>query len=136
MNVKRIFLLGAATLLIFQNQVNAYTEKDYTEYTNGIVKEIQANISEENMILESFTKEIEINGKMYTVESVEREKTKENIKIETMQKTEVLTTKNEDKIKQHFGESYLYEDEEFKGELPLTNIEIKTIDQGSYEEEP
>lgn len=134
MNVKRMFLLGAATLLLFQNQVNAYTEKEITEYTNGIVKEIQANVSEENIILESFTKDIEIDGKMYAVESVEREKTNENIKIETMQKTEVLNTKNEEKIKQHFGESYKYEDEEFKGEIPLTNIEIKTIDQGSYEE--
>lgn len=134
MNVKRMFLLGAATLLLFQNQVNAYTEKEITEYTNGIVKEIQANVSEENIILESFTKDIEIDGKMYAVESVEREKTNENIKMETMQKTEVLNTKNEEKIKQHFGESYKYEDEEFKGEIPLTNIEIKTIDQGSYEE--
>lgn len=133
MNVKRMFLLGAATLLIFQNQVNAYTEKEMTEYTNGIVKEIQANVSEENIILDSFTKDIEIDGKMYAVESVEREKTNENIKIETMQKTEILSTKNEEKIKQHFGESYKYEDEEFKGELPLTNIEIKVIDQGSYE---
>lgn len=134
MNVKRMFLLGTATLLLFQNQVNAYTEKEITEYTNGIVKEIQANVSEENIILDSFTKDIEIDGKMYAVESVEREKTNENLKIETMQKTEVLNTRNEEKIKQHFGEAYKYEDEEFKGEIPLTNIEIKTIDQGSYEE--
>lgn len=134
MNVKRIFLLGTAALLLFQNQVNAYTEREMTEYTNGLVKEIQANISEENIILDSFTKDIEIDGKMYAVESVEREKTNENIKIETMQKTEVLNTKNEETIKQHFGESYKYEDEEFKGEIPLTNIEIKVIDQGSYEE--
>jgi len=43
-NVKRIFLLGTAALLLFQNQVNAYTEKEMTEYTNGFVKENQANI--------------------------------------------------------------------------------------------
>lgn len=134
MNVKRIFLLGTAALLLFQNQVNAYTEKEMTEYTNGFVKEIQANISEENIILDSFTKDIEINGKMYAVESVEREKTKENIKTETIQKTEVLNTKSDEKIKQYFGETHTYKDEKFKGELPLTNIEIKVIDQGSYEE--
>ena len=113
MNVKRIFLLGTAALLLFQNQVNAYTEKEMTEYTNGFVKEIQANISEENIILNSFTKDIEINGKMYAVESVEREKTKDNIKNETIQKTEILNTKSDEKIKQYFGETHTYKDEEF-----------------------
>lgn len=134
MNVKRLFLIGTATILLFQNQVNAYTKKEITEYTNGIVQKIEANVSEENTILDSFTKDIEINGKLYTVESVEREKINENIKTEKMQKTEILSIKNEEKIRQHFGEFYQYQDETYKGELPLTNIEIKTIDQGSYEE--
>lgn len=134
MNVKRLFLIGTATILLFQNQVNAYTEKEITEYTNGIVKKIEANVSEENTILDSFTNNIEVDGKLYAVETVEREKTNENIKLEKMQKTEILSTKNEEKIRQLFGEFYQYQDEIYKGELPLTNIEIKTIDQGSYEE--
>lgn len=134
MNVKRVFLLGTAVLLLSQCQVNAYTEKDITEYTNGIVKVVEGNISEEDSILDNFAKDIEINGKLYTTASVERTETESNIKTVTKQKTEVLNTNNEEQVKKHFGEKYQYEDEEFKGELEISNIDIKTISQGSYEE--
>lgn len=133
-NVKRICLLGAIVLISLQNQVKAYEEKDVTEYTNGIVTVVQGSISEENVILQDYAKDIEINGKLYTTSSVERNELSDNVKTESTQKTEILNTNNEEKIKSHFGNTYLFEDEEYKGELPITNIEVKAIDQGSYEE--
>lgn len=134
MNVKRIFLLGTAVLLLSQCQVNAYTEKDITEYTNGIVRVVEGSFSEEDLILDDFAKDIEINGKLYTTESVERTETEDNIKAVTKQKMETLNTSNETQIRKHFGEKYQYKDEEYKGELSISNIDIKTISQGSYEE--
>lgn len=135
MNVKRTCLLGAIALIIFQsNVVNAYEEKNSTEYTNGVVTIIQGTVSEENSILEEYAKDIEINGTLYTISSVERNEINNNSKTETKQKTEILNTRNEELIKNHFGNTYLFEDNEFKGELPITNIEVKTIEQGSYEE--
>ncbi len=44
-NVKRICLLGSIALILLQGQVKAYTEKDVTEYANGIVT--QKNTEEE-----------------------------------------------------------------------------------------
>lgn len=135
MNVKKICLLGSMVLLLFQhNVVNAYEEKNTTQYKNGVVTVIQGSLSEENTILEDFTKEIEINGTLYTTSSIERNETNNNTKIETKQKTEILNTRNEEIIKKHFENTYLFEDEEFKGELPITNIEVKSIGQGNYEE--
>lgn len=135
MNVKKICLLGSMVLLLFQhNVVNAYEEKNTTQYKNSVVTVIQGSLSEENTILEDFTKEIEINGTLYTTSSIERNETNNNTKIETKQKTEILNTRNEETIKKHFGNTYLFEDEEFKGELPITNIEVKSIGQGNYEE--
>lgn len=134
MNVKKVFLLSALTLLFSGCQVNAYTEKGITEYSNGIVKVVEASQSEENIMLENYTKDIQIDEKMYEVASVEREKSESNSRTETKQSTAVLNTNKEDKIKSYFGETFHYEDEKYKGELPITNIDIKTISQGSYEE--
>lgn len=134
MNVKKFFLLGTVILLFSQNQVNAYSEKDITKYSNGILKVVEGKSSEENQILNNFINDIEIDGKQYTTETVEREKTNDNIKNLTKQKTEILNTNNELQIKKHFGETYKYEDEEYIGELPISDINVKTINQGNYEE--
>lgn len=133
-NVKRICLLGSIALILLQGQVKAYTEKDVTEYTNGIVTTVQGTISEENQILQDYAKDIIVNGKPYTVASVERNELSDNTKNESMQKTEILNTNNEEKIKHHFGVTYLFEDGSYKGELPITDIKTRAIDQGSYEE--
>ncbi len=133
-NVKRICLLGSIALILLQSQVKAYEEKNVTEYTNGIVTTIQGSISEENQILQDYAKDIVVDGKPYITSSVERNELSDNVKTETKQKTEVLNTNSEERIRSHFGNTYLFEDEEFKGELPITDIQIRTIDQGSYEE--
>lgn len=133
-NVKKICLLGAISLILLQNHVQAYEERDVTEYTNGVVTIVRGNASEENKILQDYAKDIEINGKLYTTSSVERNELSDNVKTENKQKTDVLNTNNEEKIKSYFGNTYFFEDEEYKGELPITDIKIKAIDQGSYEE--
>lgn len=133
-NLKRTVLLGLTAIILLQNHVNAYEEKNTTEYTNGIVTIVQGAVSEEDKILQDYAKDIEVNGKIYTTSSVERNEISNNVKEESMQKKEILSTSNEDKIKSHFGNTYLFEDEEYKGELPITDINIKTINQGSYEE--
>lgn len=134
MNVKRIFLLGTIVLLFSQYPVKAYTEKDITQYSNGIVKTVEGCVSEENQILNDFEKEIMVNGELYNVSTIERELAEENTKEETKQKTEILNTNKIENIKKHFGETYSFENEEYKGELLLDNTEVKVIDQGSYEE--
>lgn len=134
MNLKKICLVGSIALILLQGQVKAYEEKDVTEYTNGIVTTVQGTIAEENQILQDYAKDIVIDGIPYTTSSVERNELSDNIKTESKQKVEVLNTNNEEKIRNYFGNTYLVEDEEYKGELPITDIQIRTIDQGSYEE--
>lgn len=134
MNFKKICLVGSIALILLQGQVRAYEEKDVTEYTNGIVTTVQGTIAEENQILQDYAKNIVIDGIPYTTSSVERNELSDNIKTESKQKVGVLNTNNEEKIRSHFGNTYLVEDEEYKGELPITDIQIRTIDQGSYEE--
>ncbi len=133
-NLKRICLVGSIALILLQGQVKAYTEKNITEYTNGLVTTVQGTISEENQILQDYAKDIVIDGKTYTTSSVERNELSDNVKMESKQKVEVLNTNNKEKIRKHFGNTYLFEDKEYKGELPITDIQIRTIDQGSYEE--
>lgn len=134
MNLKKVCLLGSIALILLQGQVKAYEEKNITEYTNGIVTTVQGTISEESEIVQDYAKDIIVNGKPYTTSSVERNEFSDNIKTESKQKVEVLNTNNEEKIRSYFGNTYLFEDEEYKGELPITDIQIRTIDQGSYEE--
>lgn len=134
MNVKRICLFGSIALILLQGQVKAYEEKDVTEYTNKIVTIVQGASSEENQILQDYAKDIIVNGKTYTTNSVEKNELSDNIKNESRQKTEILNTNNEEKIKKHFGVTYLFEDDSYKGELPITDIKTRAIDQGSYEE--
>ena len=135
MKAKKICLLGSIFFMLIQySVVNAYEENKTTEYNNGAVTTVQGYLSEEKTILEDFTKDIEINGILYTTSSIERNDTDNNIENEIIQRTEILDTNNEEKIKKYFGNTYSFENEEFKGELPITNIELKTSDQGSYEE--
>ena len=133
MNVKKIFLIGTVTLLLFQNPVNAYFEKNITEHSNGIVKIVEGTASEENTILNKYAKDIEIAGKKYSVSSVERRETDENTKEEIKILTKVLDTNNKEKIKSYFGETYQYENTDYSGTLKLSNIEVQALEQGNYE---
>lgn len=134
MKVKKLFLLGTVALLLVPNSVNAFSEKTITEYSNGIVKVIEGKVSEEDEILNRYSEDIEINGNKYIVSNVGREKTNENTKEESKSFTEILNINNEDKIREHFGDVYQYEDSDYAGTLKLSNVEVKTLNQGSYEE--
>ncbi|MDO5555135.1 MAG: hypothetical protein Q4G09_00330 [Clostridia bacterium] len=135
MNVKRIVLLLIVALFSIQYQVNGYVEIDTIEYEKKRFKTIvEGNFSEENKIIEAFSKDIQIDGIMYTTESIEKTKSNSNFKEKTDQKQELLNTNNHEEIKKHFGEMLYYEDSNYKGELKITDIKFETITQGTYEE--
>lgn len=135
MKVKSALLLGTSLLMILSTtKVNAYNEKPLVEQQGDYSKSIIANLSEENEVIELLNHNIEVNSEKYKVVTIEKTENKGVAKEVTKEKKETLKTNSQDYIKKHFGEVYNYEDDEYEGSIPMTNININRIDHGQYQE--
>lgn len=135
MKVAKIILFSISILILFgTTNVKAYKEEELQNENNNLVKNIVANLSEEDNVIDLLNRDITINNDIYKVITIEKSKNEAIKKNITEEKKEILQTNSQEYIKKHFGETFLYEDEEFKGEIPLTHININEIDKGQYQE--
>lgn len=134
MKLKKTFIFILLVSFLLQCKVNAFCESSIKEYTNGLVREIEGYASEENSILAEATKDIEIDGSLYSTQSIERIESEDNAMFIETQLSKELNTTNESEIINLFGETYNYEDDVYKGTLKIENIETQEIEQGSYQE--
>ncbi len=80
---------------------------------------------------------IEVDGKKYSKEAIEKVKEDESNKKEVSKEVkseELLNSKNEEKARENFNQTLNYEEDGFKGILNLERIEFETISQGYYEQ--
>lgn len=134
MKIKKLILLGISLLVLFGTTVNAYKEGTIQEEGENITQSVVANISEQDEVIELLNKNITINGDTYKVITIEKTKNEGPKKIVSEQKKEILQTNNQEYIKEYFGDTFFYEDEEYEGNIPLTHININEIDKGQYQE--
>lgn len=136
MKIKKGLLLGTSLLIlaISQTNVNAYIENPLKERGKDYTKSIIATLSEEDEAVELLNHNIIVKEEKYKVASIEKELIKDKTKEVTEEKKATLKSNNQAYIKSYFGESYTYEDDEYEGDIPITNININTINHGQYQE--
>ena len=136
MKVKKLLIVGTSLLMLLaQTKVNAYTEYPLKEEANSFTKSIEANLSEEDEVVELLNHNIVINSNTYTVATIEKTKNKDETKQVSKQRKETLKSKEQNYIKKYFGEKYDYKDEEgYSGNIPISHININTISHGKYQE--
>lgn len=136
MKVKKLLIVGTSLLMLLaQTKVNAYTEYPLKEEANSFTKSIEANLSEEDEVVELLNHNIVINSNTYTVATIEKTKNEDETKQVSEQKKETLKSKEQNYIKKYFGEKYDYKDEEgYSGNIPISHININTISHGKYQE--
>lgn len=136
MKVRKSLLLGTSLLIlaISNTSVNAYVENPLKESEKDYTKSIVATLSEEDKAVELLNHNIIVNDERYKVVSIEKELNKDELKEVTEEKKATLKTNNQEYIKSYFGETYSYEDDKYEGKIPITNININTINHGQYQE--
>ena len=135
MKSKKIIIILILIFALFRTNItNAYTEGLLKEENGNITKSIIADISEQDEVIEALNKDITINNNKYKVITIEKTKNEEDKKNVSKDKKEILQNNDIEYIKQYFGEKLNYEDNEYKGEIPLTHININEIDKGQYQE--
>lgn len=136
MKVKKLLIVGTSLLMLLaQTRVNAYTEYPLKEENNSFTKSIEAKLSEEDEVVELLNHNIEINSNTYTVATIEKTKNEDETKQVSKQKKETLKSRDQNYIKKYFGEMYDYKDEEgYEGSIPISHININTINHGKYQE--
>ncbi len=137
MKIKKNLLVGTSLLILTilqSSNVKAYVENPLKESGEDYKKSIIATLSEENEAIELLNHNIIVEGEEYKVASIEKELNADETKEVTEEKKATLKTNNQEYIKNYFGKTYTYEDNEYKGEIPITNININTISHGQYQE--
>lgn len=113
MKVKKLLIVGTSLLMLLaQTKVNAYTEYPLKEENNSFTKSIEANLSEEDEVVELLNHNIVINSNTYAIATIEKTKNEDETKQVSEQKKETLKSRDQNYIKKYFGEKYDYEDEE------------------------
>jgi len=121
-------------MLIGHTHVKAFTEQPLKEFNEDYSKSVTATLEEENKAIELLNHDIIVDSKPYNVSEIKKTQNEDVKKKVSKQKIKTLKTNNQEYIKEYFGETYVYEDEEYKGEIPMTNIHINRIDYGEYQE--
>lgn len=135
MKIKKGLILGISLLMLLAHtNVNAYTELPLVDKEDNYTKRVVATLSEEDEVIELLNHNIIVNSDTYTVAKIVKTQNEDVKKEVTKQKTKTLKTNNQEYIKKYFGETYAYEDKEYKGDIPMTNIHINRIDHGQYQE--
>ena len=135
MKLRKYLILGTSLfMLIGHTHVKAYTELPLKENDTEFSKSVIGTIDEEAEAIELLNHDIIVDSKSYNVAEITKTQNEDVKKEVSKQKKKTLKTNNQEYIKSYFGETYVYEDEEFKGEIPITNIHINRIDYGEYQE--
>ena len=135
MKIKKSLIFGTSLLmLLLHTNVNAYTELPLVDKEDNYTKSVVATLSEEDEVIELLNHNIIVNSDTYTVAKIVKTQNEDVKKEVTKQKSKTLKTNNQEYIKKYFGETYAYEDKEYKGDIPMTNIHINRIDYGEYQE--
>ena len=137
MKIKKSLLVGTSLLILTilqSSNVKAYVENPLKENGDNYTKSIIATLSEEDEAVELLNHNIIVEGNEYKVASIEKELNAGKTKEVTEEKKATLKTNNQEYIKNYFGKTYNYEDNEYKGEIPITNININTVSHGQYQE--
>lgn len=135
MKIKKGLILGTSLLmLLVHTSVKAYTEHPLVDKEDYYTKSVVSTLSEEDEVIELLNHNIIVNSDTYTVDKIVKMQNEDVKKEVTKQKKETLKTNNQEYIKKYFGEIYDYEDEKYKGDIPMTNIHVNRIDHGQYQE--
>lgn len=135
MKIKKGLILGTSLLmLVAHTNVKAYTEYSLVDKEDNYTKSVVATLSEEDEVVELLNHNIIVDSNTYTIEKIVKTPNEDVKKEVTKQKKETLKTNNQEYIKKYFGETYTYEDEKYKGDIPMTNIHVNRIDHGQYQE--
>lgn len=135
MKIKKGLILGTSLLmLVAHTNVNAYTEYPLIDKEDNYTKSVVAALSEEDEVVELLNHNIIVDSNTYNVEKIFKTQNEDVKKEVSEQKKAILRTSNQEYIKKYFGETYAYEDKEYKGDIPMTNIHINRIDHGQYQE--
>lgn len=96
---------------------------------------IEKTIQEkENFNINSVAQELQENGKKYIFSECRKCEIVEDTKIQTYTSEEkILNSNNRKCLDTQFKNTYIYEDEKYKGELVLKNYSIQEIDNGYQE---
>ena len=135
MRLKKCLILGTSLfMLISHTHVKAYTELQLKKNNNEYSKSVIGTLDEETEAIELLNHDIIVDSKLYNIAEITKTQNEDVKKEVSKQKIKTLKNNNQEYIKEYFGETYVYEDEEYKGEIPMTNIHINKIDYGEYQE--
>lgn len=143
MKVKKQNLIVTLILMIVLGTGSCFASTNDMITTNEAKR--QDTISQTITIEESRVKDyfkdldniVDVNGKKYSKESMEKIKEDESNKKEIskeIKSEELLNSTNEEKAKELFSDTLNYEESGFKGTLKLEKINFETISQGYYEQ--
>lgn len=98
-------------------------------------KEVKRNIlTTDNLDVNSINKEIEEDGKTYIYSGFDKEVIDPDVKFQSyVSEEKVLDFIDDNYLKSQFDNTYIYEDEEYSGELFIKNFDITEIDNGYQE---
>ncbi len=135
--MRRVYKIFILSILLVTLNINAfaYEKKEYEE-TNGIlIMNYEVKQSEEQLFLNEIEKNIEINGKKYEYVKYEKSEDEANYKAvsETILK-EDLAYNDKERIKAITEASYEYKADGYTGVLDISDIDIETKHNGTYEE--
>lgn len=123
--IKSVIFAG---ILVISLISNVYA----TDNKKILNKEVLA--SEENQFLMSIDQKFTEGNNEYKFLNYYKEDEAENSKMVTAYKTDIIESNTEEAIRNHFGETLSYSDEEYSGTIQLKDYEIKAISNGKYEE--
>lgn len=117
-------IMGLLVMCLFSNVYATDGKKTINERVSS---------SDESSFISSIQAEIEEDNIKYKLSDYSRQEDKENSKIVTAYKKDIIKSNTKESIINHFGENLKYDDEEYSGTINFKNYDIKTISNGKYE---
>lgn len=135
--MRRVYKIFILSILLVTLNINAfaYEKKEYEE-TNGILMmNYEVKQSEEQLFLNEIEKNIEINGKKYEYVKYEKSEDEANYKeVSEITLKKGLDYNDKEKIKDIMEANYEYKKDGYTGVLFISDIDIETKHNGTYEE--
>lgn len=135
MRFKSLIIIWIVLLaLLIPKHIYAYTEENIIKQNDIYTKSVNSKISEEKEVIELLDHNIIIENIEYKLNEIVINENDILTKDVVKEKKEILTTDNQSYIEKYFGKVFEYEDNDYKGEIPITHININRIDNGQYQE--
>ena len=110
------------------NSTNLIMNKSYASIENNKIEYVTQ--SEESKYLEEIYK---TETDTLKIKSIDKKVSEQNYTTKQITETKILNKANDQYIRNYFGDTREYNDDNYKGTLELTNYNIEEIDNGSYE---